>query len=183
MNKFFFKIREDMLKKLILMIITFTNHNFAFALFKIEFINYSNLKIYFIHYNLANSQSTFEIPSEFVSELQSLDSGEKLRLKPLDHIILENKYKISFTTQQTECSWIHIFSKKKKAHGWDISIYVNDKHKGTICANKKSILDYEMNARLSFLKDLNHISFLQFYNLGWWPNDSIFPNSLNVKLE
>ena len=92
-------------------------------------------------------------------------------------------YKISFKYLNLECSWIHSLGVFKKPHGWALSIFINDKNSGTICANKYSIFDPLINSSLEFFRTKDNQKKLQFKNLGWWINGELYPTILEYNLE
>ena len=99
-------------------------------------------------------------------------------------ILIKKKYKINiFYSLINECSWIHTFGIIKKVHGFGLTIYLNDKEIGTICANKYSILDYQVNSILEFYRTSENKKFLKFSNIGWWENNTVYPTSIDIKLD
>ncbi len=96
----------------------------------------------------------------------------------------QKKYKINiFYSSINECSWIHTFGYIKKPHGFGLTIYINDKESGTICANKYSILDYQVNSTLEFYKTSENKKSLKFSNVGWWENNTVYPTSIEINLD
>ncbi|WP_397602063.1 hypothetical protein [Silvanigrella sp.] len=96
----------------------------------------------------------------------------------------QKKYKINiFYSSINECSWIHTFGIIKKPHGFGLTVYINDKESGTICANKYSILDFQVNSILEFYKTNENKKFLKFSNTGWWENNTVYPTSIDIKLD
>ena len=47
----------------------------------------------------------------------------------------------------------------------------------------KSIIDYKFNAKLTFNKDSDNNSYVQFINNGWWNSEETFPLSYTFPLE
>jgi hypothetical protein len=96
----------------------------------------------------------------------------------------QKKYKVNiFYSSNNECSWIHTFGYIKKPHGFGLTIYINDKESGTICANKYSIIDYQINSTLEFYKTSENKKSLKFSNVGWWENNTVYPTSIEINLD
>ena len=166
--------------KLIIFVFIFLFDKNVYANYNLEFSNYSNKNVNIIHRKIANSRiSSFRY--DFVNLEMSLDSGIGIRVNPNEHILIEDKYLIFFQNIETPCSWVHYFGKSRN-HGWGINIFINYKEVGTICANKTSIFDFFIHARLVYNRDSKDNPFLQFYNTGWWENSSIFPTNINFEL-
>ena len=162
------------LKKILFLLPFIFINSEANAKFEIEFSNYSEKNIEFIYINLFKNY--------IAEDTMNLRTTKGIRIFPGESIILENKYNVKFVEVSTSCSWVTIFG-KKRTHGWGIALYVNDEPKGTICANKTSILDDVVHARLVYNKDPSDKTFLQFYNTGWWENESVFPIKLSLWLD
>lgn len=67
-------------------------------------------------------------------------------------------------------------------HGVGVSVFLNDEFKGTVCANKKSVLDIKYNLKLTFQKDPFNVSYIQIINNGWWVSEDVYPKILTIKL-
>lgn len=150
----------------------FMNTN-ANALYDIDFSNYSSKKIEYTFINTINSFKG--------DELLSLETANGKRIRIGESITIESKYKIKFVEDITPCSWVSILG-RMKTHGWGIKLFVNDVEKGTICANGTNVFDDYVHARLVYNVDPAGKTFLQFYNTGWWENQSVFPVKIDFWL-
>lgn len=108
--------------------------------------------------------------------------GDSHSYSEYDYLLLQFKDKISFVDTNTPCSWVQIFS-SRYAHGWGLKMYINDTEMGTICANRKFIIDTKINAKVEFYKGDDNKLYAKFYNDGWWQNSDVFPNSIDFKIE
>ena len=144
---------------------------------EIELVNYfyDPIKI-----EISSNKETLKTENNVYKE--NLTHEKRIYLTQNDYFIIENN-KINFKVDNIMCAYVYVFGLHKKLHGRGISIYLNDEFKGTICANKKSIIDYKFNAKLTFNKDSDNNSYVQFINNGWWNSEETFPLSYTFPLE
>ncbi len=164
------------MKKIItLLLIALSKNVFGFT--EIEFVNYyyKPIKIEISSIN-SNSKKENDIFKE------TLVQEHRVYLTQNDYIMIE-KSKIHFKIDHAICSKVDILGYHQVQHGRGIAIYLNDEFKGKICANKKSVVDYKYNAKLTFNKDSDNNPYVQFINNGWWNSEEIFPISFTFLLD
>lgn len=152
------------------------NSSKAYSYFKVELINQTNYDMLYNHsFDINTVAPAFTI---YVLEPKKKTDIQK------NEIISFNNQKITFTDTEIPCSWIKFFG-NDYPHGWGLNLKVNDKDVGTICANKKMLVDPTIQARLEYFKNETETaeSFLKFSNIGWWQSNEKFPRSIIVKLE
>lgn len=164
------------MKKLIISILLLFSKN-IFAFTEIELVNY--------YYNPVKIEIGSMIDKTKVDNnifKETLTQEKRVYLTQNDYVLIENN-KIYFKIDFTICGAIDVLGVRKVQHGQGLSIYLNDVFKGTICANKKSVIDYKYNAKLTINKDSENNYYVQFINNGWWNSEEIFPISYTFPLE
>ncbi len=156
-------------------ILSFIVINKAYSYFKVELINQTNYDLLYNHsFDINTVAPAFSI---YVLEAKKKTDIQK------NETISFNNQKISFIDTEIPCAWIKLFG-LDHPHGWGLTIKVNGKEVGTICANKKVLIDPIIQARLEYFKAENEDSYLKFSNIGWWQqNNEKFPRSIVIKLE
>lgn len=163
-----------MIKKVILLFPMMFFCKFASASYKVEFLNSTGRTVNYL-VEVGNV-----ITSNLFSDL-TLRSGKVLNLYTNEQIIIDSSFKVEFIDTHISCSWISILG-KSFSHGWGISLLVNKVNVGTICANKKSVIDFYAHAKLQYYNDESGGEFLNFDSSGWWMNSNIYPTSIKYKL-
>lgn len=97
-------------------------------------------------------------------------------------IIIENKNILTFMVNGVMCAYTNFLGTRPMTHGVGVNVFLNDEYKGTVCANKKSILDIKYNLKLTFQKDPFNVAYIQIINNGWWVSEEVYPKILTIKL-
>ena len=146
----------------------------AQAYFKVELLNLTGQTILYSH--SFESNSGIHLAGNY-----NLENNKKTDICKDEEVTLEGN-KIVFIDTSIPCAWIKFWG-INYAHGWGLTIKLNGKEAGTICANKKMMLDPLTHSRLEFYKDDKEYSYVKFSNVGWWEDGSKFPISVTLKLE
>lgn len=142
----------------------------------------STINILNSHEDLLTIISTFLKDNEHLSTKRDiLQKNQIFSSKGNKRVIINNKYLIEFKETTTPCSWVSTLG-ITYSHGWGMKLFINRDEIGTICANKKSVIDPSTHSDFHFSKDKEGNSFFHFFNTGWWSNNSVFPTSITKKL-
>ncbi|WP_397599868.1 hypothetical protein [Silvanigrella sp.] len=161
------------LKKLIYSSFLFYSLNCS-ASYHVQFLNnYDNNVVVMQKINLTDKNK---------SAVYILNQGEVNSFSDYDYLLLQFKHRLNFVDTNTPCSWIQIFG-GKYPHGWGLSLVINEIEIGTICANKKFLIDKSTNAKIEFIRGDDNKIQGKFYNIGWWQNSELLPNSIDFKVD
>ena len=149
--------------------------NLSFASINLEIENKSDETIIF-----ETKKDYIKSEKESHYRVNNLDPDEITELPKSKHFIYKN-YLVDIRDTQVPCAWINVLGHSKE-QGRGLEIYINHLKIGTICANKTNILTTKPKARITIYKDYAENTNFHFYNIGWWPNESIFPSSININL-
>ena len=149
----------------------FSSH--AFGKYKVELINQTKQDLIYNH--------SFEVNSIVPSfSVLLLEAKKKTHIQE-NEVVTFNNNRISFYDTEQPCSWITFFG-VDYPHGWGLTIKINGKDVGTICANKKMLVDPTIQARLEYFKNDNEDNYLRFSNIGWWQNSDKLPKTITISL-
>ncbi len=98
-----------------------------------------------------------------------------------DILSIGSTLNISIVEKNIDCSWVTILG-MKMSHGIVVDVKINEKVAGEFCVNKCSVVDPIYHGKIEIFKDANKRYNLKFYNTGWWHNDSVAANELQVDL-
>ncbi|MGY3805401.1 hypothetical protein ACWNT8_15160 [Pigmentibacter ruber] len=147
--------------------------SYAFGKYKVELINQTKQDLIYNH--------TYEISSIVPSfAVLILEAKKKTHIQDNEAISFNN-FRISFYDTEQPCSLITFFG-VDYPHGWGLTIKINGKEMGTICANKKMLVDPTIQARLEYFKNDNEDNYLRFSNIGWWQNSDKLPRTITIPL-
>ncbi|WP_397599869.1 hypothetical protein [Silvanigrella sp.] len=162
------------LKKLIISVplLFYSIHTHAY--FQVDVINSTGQTI---SYSLFTSQnSDYSLGNKY-----NLDHKKKMDICDNEEILIENK-KFTFVETFKPCSEINILG-TNFIKGSGLTIKLNGKEIGTICAFKKTMLNPALHAQLEYFKDAKNQVFIKFSNVGWGEDSNIYPTSINLNLE
>lgn len=174
----------------------------AYADLNVNFINNSGKIIEFITFEKSYSKRSYkekEANSKRVSsKIYALENGKKFEINvstfddnPVDYSYLnefalkmDSKYKIVFYETSIPCQWITYPIIGTYAYGWGVTLKINNKKVGTICVNKREIIEFGANiySDLEYYKE-NENYYIKFSNTGSWPSNQIFPVEIKYLLE
>jgi len=147
----------------------------CYGSFNIEFYNnYENSQLF-----IQKVYTNRDLP---VSEVFLVNKDDKVQLNDNEYLILHFSYTIKFEDTNIPCSWVNLYGVNYE-HGWGLTVILNDREVGTICINKKFIIDTKARAILKYYQGVDKKTYLKIYNNGWWQNSKTYQNSLNIKLE
>ncbi len=162
----------------------------VFAYTQIEVVNYSQKPLNIALGNLFadekfkyNENNTYKYILENNTYKYILENEQKKYFTPSRFIIIENKNVLSFMLNGITCAFTHFFGTYPMPHGKGVNVFLNDEYKGTICANKSSVLDFKYNIKLTFQTNLDSVDYIQIINNGWWINEDVYPKILTIQLE
>ncbi|WP_397601207.1 hypothetical protein [Silvanigrella sp.] len=166
-------MKKHILHLIYICILFFSFH--CYGSFKVEFYNnYEDSQLLI--------QRVFTNRDVPISEIFLANKDDKVLLNDNGYFIIHFTYTIKFEDTNIPCSWVNLYG-VNYANGWGIKMILNDSEVGTICINKKFIIDTKARAILEYYQGHDKKTYLKFYNDGWWQNSNSFPNSLNIKLE
>ncbi|KAB8037651.1 hypothetical protein GCL60_10780 [Silvanigrella paludirubra] len=146
----------------------------TYAYFQVDVINATGQTI---SYSLFTSQnSDYSLGNKY-----NLDNKKKMDICDNEEILIDNK-KFSFIENFKSCSEMNILG-TIFIKGSGLTIKVNGKEMGTICAFKKTMLDPALHAQLEYFKDSKNQVYIKFSNVGWGEDSNIYPTFINLKLD
>ena len=81
-------------------------------------------------------------------------SIDKVQFNDNEYLILHFSYTIKFEDTNIPCSWVNLYGVNYE-HGWGLTVILNDREVGTICINKKFIIDTKARAILEYYQNAN----------------------------